>query len=326
MIGRLRALETRLLNASLLERMIDAPAADDAYRVFNDLTFLCGCISEHKVNEFQIVLNKSLQKMVRLYMRMAPYKNHLNLLWLKYDFHNLKVILKARLTKRGFPDVEHTLIDIGTRPIDEWEHYLLEGKAPVLTSDMEKAIKDATQIFKKTNDPQSIDLVMDKHYMEEALKFVEHLDSDLIKKYLQQLIDFTNLKTFIRCKELKRDQQYFESILIVGGQLNLSIFTDAFDKDYEILRQTLEQKIGGDKLVLVLNQYLQKNSLLDAEKKINALLQILLDETKKMPFGPDPVFAFFWKFENHLQILRIILVGKLNGLPGKEIRENVLLI
>ncbi len=80
----------------------------------------------------------------------------------------------------------------------------------------------------------------------------------------------------------------------------------------------------GEELTDVLDEFLKENNLLAVEKKISELLQKYMDESKKMSFGPEPVFAFFWKFENHMQILRTILVGKLNQLPTEDIHKHVL--
>ena len=164
-VGRLRALETRLMTPNLVERMVEAKSAQDAYRVLNDITFLSGSMGEPEVEEFQTVLLKGLQKMQRLFAKMAPYPEILNFLWLKYDFHNLKVILKARLTERGYEDVEHALMDMGNRRKDEWDDYIGSGKIEPLTDQMLQTIQDATEHYEKHQDPQMVDLIVDSHYL-----------------------------------------------------------------------------------------------------------------------------------------------------------------
>lgn len=323
-IGRLRALETRLPTANVLERMIEAGSAGEAFRVLNDLTFVLGSIGEHTVNEFQTVLTKATQKMARLLNRMSPYPEVIKFLWLKYDFHNLKIALKARLTEHGYADVSHALVDLGTLSAEEWEHYILEGKIPSLTKGMHDTLEDAVKQYEKTNDPQIVDLIVDKYYLEEMLKTAESFDSPLTVGYLKRLIDLTNVKTFIRCKELKKDDTYFESILLHGGRVPIFVLTDNFKKGYEELKQVLERKMYSEELVIVLDQFTKEKTLLSVEKKTSELLQEYMEASKKMSFGPEPVFSFFWKFENHMQILRTILVGKLNQLPAEDIHKHVL--
>jgi len=304
--------------------MIEADTANAAFHVLNDLTFVSGSIGEHTVDEFQTVLTKATEKMSRLLAKMSPDPNVLKFLWLKYDFHNLKVTLKARLVGHGYADVEHALVDLGCMRAEDWERFVLEGKIPALTKGMHGAMADATKQYKKTHDPQIVDLIVDKHYIEEMLMMAECFQSPLTVGYLQRLIDLTNLKAFIRCKELKKEDSYLESVLLHGGRVPASMMLESYSKGYDELKTLLEQKMHADELVFVLDEFLKEKTLLAAEKKISELLQNYMDESKKMSFGPEPVFAFFWRFENHMQILRTILVGKRNRLTAEDIHKHVL--
>jgi len=323
-VGRLRALETRLMTPNILERMIDAETADDAFKTLNDLTFLSGCIGEYDVNGFQAVLTAGMQKMLRLLGRMAPNKEVSSFLNLKYDFHNLKVTLKARLTKRGFADVEHALLDMGSLTKERWERFVLEGVLPPLTKGMHDTIDDTYKQYEKTEDPQIVDIIVDKHYLEEMLMLAGRLGSELTVNYLKRLIDMSNLKAFIRCKEVKKEDDYLKSVLLEGGNISFDVFTENFKKSYEDLRMALEQRMYSTGLVLSLDEFIKEGSLLAVEKKMSEYLQEFMRESNRISFGPEPVFYFFWKFENHMQILRTILVGKLNQLPDEEIRKHAL--
>lgn len=323
-VGRLRALETRFLTANLAERMIEAENADDAFRTLNDLAFTSGSMGDYAVRDFQKVLTASTKEMTRLIAKMAPYPEVAKFLWLKYDFHNLKVTLKARLVGHGYSDVEHALIDMGTLSAEEWELFTLEGKIPPLTKGMHDTLEDASKQYEKTKDPQIVDLIVDKHYLEEMLLMAEKLDSPLTINYLKRLIDLTNLRTFIRCKELKKEETYFESVLLEGGHISFDAFMESYKKSYEELRMTLEQKMYSTDLITVLDEFVKEGALLLAEKKMSELLQEFMEESRRISFGPEPVFYFFWRFENHMQILRTILIGKLNRLPAEEIHKYVL--
>ncbi len=323
-VGRLRAIETRLLTPNLMERMIDASSAEDAFRTLNDLTFISGSIGDYAVSEFQKVLTASIKKMLWLLAKMAPYPEVAKCFWLKYDFHNLKVALKARLVEHGYADIKHALIDLGSFSAEVWEHFVLEGRMPPLTKGMHETIQDASQQYEKTEDPQIVDMIVDRHYLEEMLLLAQKLDSALTISYLKRLIDLTNLKTFIRCKELKKEESYFEAVLLEGGHISFDAFTGSYKKSYEDLRMALEQKMHSIDLIGVLDEFVKEGSLLSAEKKMSELLQKFMEESRRISFGPEPVFAFFWKFENHIQILRTIFIGKLNSLPVEEIQKQVI--
>ncbi len=323
-IGRLRALETRLPTENVLERMIEADSADVAFQVLNDLSFVAGSMGDYGVDEFQTVLTKATEKMSRLLAKMTPDPYVMKFLWLKYDFHNLKVTLKARLAERGYADVEHALVDFGCMRAEDWEQFVFSGKLLPLTEGMHDTIADAVRQYELIQDSQIVDLIVDKHYLEELLAMASQFKSPLTIGYLQRLIDFTNLKTFIRCKELEKQDSYLEAVLLNGGRMPASFMPEHYSKSYEELKAGLEQKMYADELVVVLDEFIKEKTLLAVEKKTIELLQDYMDESKKMSFGPEPVFAFFWRFENHMQTLRSVLVGKLNQLPAEDIRKHVL--
>lgn len=323
-VGRLRALDTRLLTPNLVERMIDAPTADDAFRILNDLTFLAGCIGDSTVNDFQIVLFKGVQKMLRLVKRMSPNPEVVDFLNFKFDFHNLKVSLKARLTQRGYADIKHALLDIGSLSEAQWEQFVLDGTLPRITASIHDTIQDVNAQYEKTQDPQIVDLLVDKHYLEASLELTKKLGSELMTSYTKRLIDFTNLKTLIRCKELEKSSDYLQAVLLGGGYLSADVFVENYSKTYEEIRVAIESKLHADDLVVAIEEFIKERTLIQTEKKVSELLEIFMQQARQISFGPEPIFAFFWKFENHIQVLRTILVSKLNHLPSEETRKYVL--
>ncbi|MCD6347701.1 MAG: V-type ATPase subunit, partial [Bacteroidales bacterium] len=131
---------------------------------------------------------------------------------------------------------------------------------------------------------------------------------------------------FIRCKELDKEESYFESVLLEGGNISFDAYMDSYKKNYEDLRLSIERRMYSDDLVICLDEFTNKGSLLAVEKKIAKALEDFMKKSNRISFGPEPVFAFFWRFENHMQILRTIFVGKLNMLSNEEIRKHALTI
>ena len=322
-VGRVRALETQLLNQTLLERVLDAKTADEAFRVLNDHPLISDHIGDLKVGDYQKVFLSALKSIQKIIHEMAPDKEFMNFLWYKYDFHNLKVVLKARLMEHGFADIEHALIDVGLHSLENWEKVLFEGKCLDLIPGVNSAIKEATEFYEKTKDPQVVDLVVDQHYLNELLRLADEMGSPLVQAYVARLIDITNARTFVRCKELKRDKQHFEKFLVKGGSVYTDTFLNSYDKGYDELRVVVEKRPHMSDLAEALDAVKKDKSLLALETKILENLQNFMKESQRESFGPEPVFAFFYKFENHLQILRTVLIGKLNKLEVKEIASSL---
>lgn len=322
-VGRVRALETQLLNQTLLERVLDAKNADEAFRVLNDHPLIADHIGDLSVKDYQKVFLSSLKAIQKLIHEMAPRKNVMNFLWYKYDFHNLKVVLKARLMEHGYADIEHALINVGLHSLENWEKVLFEGRSLDLIPGVTPAIQEATEFYEKSKDPQTVDLIIDQYYLNELLKLAEEMKSPMTIDYVVRLIDITNARTFVRCKELKKDRVYFEKVIIKGGSIYPETFLSAYEKGYDELRGILERCPHMSDLAEALESVKKDKSLLMLETKILENLQKFMKESQRESFGPEPVFAFFYKFENHLQILRTILIGKLNKLEVKEIASSL---
>jgi V/A-type H+-transporting ATPase subunit C len=322
-VGRVRALETQLLNQTLLERVLDAKNADEAFRVLNDYPLLSDHIGDLKVDDYQKVFLAGLKDIQRIIHEMAPHKGVMNFLWYKYDFHNLKVVLKARLMEHGYADIKHALIDMGLHSLENWEKVLFEGRSLDLIPGVAFAIKEATEAYEKSKDPQVVDLIVDQYYLDELNKLADEMESPLVQAYVFRLIDITNVRTFVRCKELKKDRAYFEKVIAKGGSVYPETFINAYDKGYDELHGILEKRPHMADLTEALDNVKKDKSLLALETKILENLQGFMKESQRKSFGPEPVFAFFYKFENHLQILRTIFIGKLNKLEVKEIAASL---
>ena len=323
-VGRLRALETKMLNHNLVERLMDAPDADSAFKVSNDIPLVMHNLGDYSVKDFNKVLVKTTSEMKNAFLRMAPYSEVLNFIWYKYDFHNLKVVLKAKLTQRGYDQVEHAISPLGTVNLEDWQKYLLEDIPIKLTEGLNKFIAYISEVYKESNDLQEIDQIIDKHYLSVLKGITDDIKSPMISEYLRRIIDFSNLSAFVRITEMNKDTKYLESVLLSGGHAPISLFLDNFEKGYEDLQKSVSKMTYVDDLTKTIDVFLDKKSLISLEKKTAMLQQDFMTSSNGIAFGPEPVFAFFWKFENQLQIIKAILVGKLNSLPAEEIEKNVL--
>jgi len=325
-VGRLRALDTKMLNQSMLDRLMEAPGASEVFRSLNDLPLITGALADYEVQDYNKVLTGALRNMKELMIQMAPYPEVLDFLWYKYDFHNLKVALKARLTGQGYEDVNHALTDLGTVDSEAWQGFVLEDRMIPLTGQINNKINLIKTLYEKNSDPQMINVVSDQHYLETLKEISDRIGSSMIDAYLKRVIDFSNLKAFIRLTETKKDKSVLEKFLIKGGYVKCEIYLDAFERGYDDLRQTLEKPIGSDDLSKTLEKFMDDRTLMAVERKTYELQQNFMNKAQVISFGPEPVFSFFWKFESHMLILKAILVGKLNGLPNEVIGKNVLAI
>ena len=323
-VGRLRALDTKMLNVTMLERLMEAPGASEVFRSLNDLPLVTGSLDDYEEQDFAKVLTDSVREMKALLIQMAPYPELLDFLWYKYDFHNLKVCLKAKVTGHGYEDVSHALTDLGTLNMEAWQGFVLEDKSLPLDGQINKKIAQIKEIYEKEADPQVINTVVDQHYLESLGRIAGNMGSPMITDYVKRMTDFSNLRAFIRIMELKKDRPVLEKLLLSGGFVKPDVYLNSFERGYDELRQALEKPIGSDDLSRTLEKFMEDKTLMSAERQVFRLQQEFMAKSNTVTFGPEPVFAFFWRFENHMMVIRAIMVGKLNGLSNDLISNHVL--
>jgi V/A-type H+-transporting ATPase subunit C len=220
--------------------------------------------------------------------------------------------------------VSHALTDLGTVSLEAWQGFVLEDQKVPLTKDLDKKVGLIRELYEKDGDPQIINVIVDQHYLETLKGIAVSMGSPMIDAYLKRLIDFSNLRAFIRVMELKKDRPVLEKLLLPGGFVKADLYLNAFERGYDELRQALERPIGSDDLSVALEKFMEEKTLMAAERQAYKLQQDFMAKSNAISFGPEPVFTFFWRFENHMVILRTILVGKLNGLSNEVISSHML--
>ena len=107
-----RTLETLLLNENEVERMTLAKNAEDAFKILNEFDYADNKAGIENVSDFQKVINEGLSEIKETLTKVSPDQKTLNILWHQYDFHNIKTMVKAKLSGKTFADIENILKSI----------------------------------------------------------------------------------------------------------------------------------------------------------------------------------------------------------------------
>ena len=164
--AQIRSMERSLLDRARMERMLEAPNLAEAVRLLTEVGYEAfDPASDSQLN--RALLQRRLELFERLY-RYAPEPQIIDVFKLKYDYHNLKAVLKARGA-----DVAHLLVDAGRVPAGEWQRPGREGQWDFLPPAMAAAAKEGQRVLAETGDPQRSDALVDRAYFAEYQAFVE---------------------------------------------------------------------------------------------------------------------------------------------------------
>ncbi|MFH1565001.1 MAG: V-type ATPase subunit [bacterium] len=336
--GRLRVKETRMFNAVDLERMVDAPSAKEAFRVLNDTDFSDNLLElpDGKLENFQKVLDEELHDVRKFLKQNISDNNTVRYLALKYNFSNLKILLKEKLFEETKSEIESDLANVNRDFLRECIEYepprrkTKNKRKKVALKDLKLAyhlaVKEVLDYYKNNSEdknPAMIDLILDKHYYAELLRWAKFFSSSFIKDYIIAQIDLQNILTFLRLKRGERGKDILELAIIDGGKIKTNIFKTSIEKSLDHFKKELNKT---DYWMDIKNGwvfYIQNNEFWMLERDIDNILVRILKKAKYITYGPEVAFAYLWGKHNEVRNIRIIMLAKINNIEPKLIKERV---
>lgn len=316
--ARVRSVEKNMLTGERAEKMIDAKTTEDALRVLDDCYYGSG--DAINVDDYEILLTEEHKKTYDFITSIAPELDYFKMFLYPYDYHNLKVIMKSEYL--GI-DASNTLINTGSIDVKILKYSVKERDFLALTENMGNALKEIIEDFPKTNDPQIIDIILDKYCYDEMLKSAKSTNNQFIIDYVRMQIDAINIKSYVRLKKMNKSWDFFTKIFLDGGKIYEQIFIKNFDDPFDKFAENLlaydfkEVFIEGTEALMETKKFTILEKLLD-----NKIIEHI-KYAKYVPFGIEPLVGYLIGKDNEIKIARIILAGKTAGISPELIKERL---
>jgi len=312
--ARIRSLERNLLTTARMERMLDADDAAEAAKVLGEIGYEeFNPTSESELNQ---ALLKEREKLFAELYRFAPDPHVIDVFKIKYDYHNLKTIIKAR-----GEDVSRLLVDAGRIPAGELlKKYSDTGSWEFLPETMRRAAEEATAVLAETFDPQRSDFILDRAYFEEMTAAAKETRCNYLLRYVCATVDAANLRSIVRTLRMNRDLDFLKKVLFPGGTVPVDriLHAAAGGNMLELYRSTVLRAAAeaGETA-------LKGGSLTDFEKLCDDAVLHQVATAKQVPFGPEVLIAYVAAKETEFTAVRIIMAGRIAGLKPDVIRERL---
>ncbi|MGL5151512.1 MAG: V-type ATP synthase subunit C [Clostridium sp.] len=319
-IPRIRVLETRLLDKSKLERMIEAHSPEEALKVLSETEYSNGSIDLKKPENYEVLLSEEIEKLFTSMYDMCPVKSAIDLMSIKYDYHNIKVIIKGKILDKDF---SYMFIPVGKLDVDKLKLDIETDNLSDLSKVMREGIEVTLKDFDETKDPQRIDIILDKYMFKEMKEISAKINDTFVDKYVSAVIDTTNLKTLLRVKTQNKGRDFLNFVAIEGGKIGKDTLLNLYNDTPENIATKLGYTDYAEILKLGIDAYLSSNSANIFEKLADNYTMDMMKEAKFIPFGIEPILAYVYAKETEIKVIRIIMVGKLNNITGEVIRERL---
>lgn len=318
--GVLRVRETKLLKLGDIERMIDAPSIEVAYKVFNDLDYADELADVKSPQEFNEVLDHDLRQVKELFRAIIPDKELLDILFLGYDFHNIKLFFEAKYTEKDLDDFVSHLGDID---IGALRKFIIKDEEVVLPEDVEEIVRQAKQVYEKDFDPHQLDAFLDKKYFELLEKKASHFGNKFICDLIATKISIANVKIFLRAKKMGKPLEEVQADFIDGGTILRTDLIKVYGEELKTGIEVCKRGFDDVKLKEELDKYLDHRKLWRLEKAFENHEIRFCRKAKYIAYGPEIAVAYYWAKENAMRNIRLVMMAKLNGIPAEEIKERV---
>lgn len=319
-VSRIWVLETRLLDKPKVERMIEAPSASEVLRILNETEYSNVSTNIKRPEDYEEILTAELKRVYDLVYEISPVKEVVKIMSLKYDYHNVKVLLKEKVLGK---DLSSMLIKLGNLDLQEIKRKIDGDNLKSLNGILGKGVQEAMKVFEETKDPQKIDIIIDKYMYKELVEIKNSLNYKFIDNLVKAMIDSTNIRTLLRIKKQNKGRDFAQEVIVDGGAIESSKLTALLNESPENIMSKLQSTIYSDLIKEGFEGYIATESASLLEKLSDNYIMELMKDSKLVTFGPEKILSYIYAKETEIKVIRIIMVGKLNNIAAEVIKERL---
>ena len=315
----IRGNELTLLSTADLHKVVEAGTIQSAMTLLHEFGYGDGKELANP-REFEAALAKEQKRVADLVLSVVPEKEELEFLQFPADYHNAKTILKAEALEIS---PEPYLMGGGRVEPAELAVMVKERNflfAPVRLRD---AILETFEAYAKSKDPQEIDILLDRACYGEMLDAAKAEANDFVVGYVKLLMDILNVQTFVRVKQVGKPVAFLEKVFLEGGNIDLGTLKELYSEGYALIGEKLDLYGFGEVIGRGAEEAAEKGSFALMEKLCDDLKIKYMQGAKYVLAGIEPIAAFYIAKEMELKNLRMVLTGKLVGIPEETLKERL---
>lgn len=335
--ARVRSMESRLLNEHKLNELIEATGITDLIGFLEDTDY--GPYLSEVMNQSSdsVIVEKALNiHLAHIYKTLSNIvpdsaKKILKLLEKKFDVKNIKTLLRAKYVGLDAEETFKLLIPLGTIPESKLRELSEAKTIEEIVSGLEGTeyahiLSDELSKYEQTGKLTSLEMSLDKYVLGELWKniSIDDTEKDLFKEFVGTMIDIENLKMILKGKADGLSSEIIsEYITDFGYELapwKLKELADA--ESIEGVISSLEGTKYASILTDNLEEFEKAKTTYVFEKALDKyLVELGRRLSLRQPFGVGPIIGLITSKELEVRNLKIIIKGKIEGLPASQIRE-----
>ncbi|MGE5598024.1 MAG: V-type ATPase subunit [Bacteroidota bacterium] len=309
-VGRIKVLETRLLDMPRLERLAEAADLESARSILSETEY--GETLGNARGPAEIAAAE-LARTRRLLLGMIPQAQELHFLLWRWDLLNLKTLLRASADGNAV-----SLNELGMYPPATLAAWFRDGE-PALPALFPAARRAGEEAYDAAGDPQMLDAAIDAVYYRYGAELWRKLPGEILAGYWRARIDLTNIRTLVRSRLLGFGAARLRALLLPEGGLSPDTLMELAGRSWEEIGAWLS---AGPYAGLAQNPA-EIRSLPHLERRADNLLLGILRAAKGISLGIEPLLGYYLAKEHETRLVNLVLSAKAAGVPGAEIKERL---
>jgi vacuolar-type H+-ATPase subunit C/Vma6 len=172
--------------------------------------------------------------------------------------------------------------------------------------------------------------LLDQRSVKELGVLLKHVNQELIVDFLRHTADMHNIGVYLRLRLCRRPQQELLPELAEGGFIESKSFIRLYGADPALFLHRLANVHKRGRMIDYtfwlaegIRQAEMKNSFVLLEKKMKDFLFWLLRPAKYISCGPEPVLAYYYGRLNEIELIRLVLLGKIFNFDPVTMKERI---
>lgn len=310
---RIRAMENRLLTQERMGRMLEAKDEDEVAKILEECGY--GELRGLAPTQLEGALAKARADLFLDLSGCVPEPALIQVFQLKYDYHNIKALMKAGA--QGI-DAADLLIVGGRYNPQKLAQDMQRQELREVSRVFQRAAAQAQECLAQTKDPQLADFILDRAYFQELRELAKESGSTFLQTYASLVTDGTNLRIAVRAMRLQKGGEFLEDTLFPGGSVSVEQIVVA--RTPEALGALFQSGALAEAAALV-STVAGTNSgpLTEFERLCDNAVTAYLGGARRVAFGPEVVIGYLYAKEQEITAIRTIVSGRRAGLAAEVI-------
>ena len=313
--GRIRGMEKNLLQEAdftrfkeisesqeILEFLKKNPSHAEAMK---DINLTC---------QFQRGLEKHLHLVYQELCSFVPEPELVRAFWTKYDFHNLKVLLRFRFRPNHpeIPALDKFALSSGTLDLTQLKEAVDRQDFSNLPPDFSSLLSEIFPLIEQDPHPREIDNFLNQKFFRLFSQELTQYKDCFLEELIVRLIDQFNLRTFLRLKFWPRGDNIslLEKFLVPGGSLRTDLLLGLFSQPETTLVEELKYTSWESVLRESLEEWAKSGSLAILDRFFEEEILKFTRQGFYITFGREPLINYIFLKYQEIRKLRVIFAKK----------------